>query len=188
MLLASVLVFSIVVGTIRGGHMSAFSEYRWRWPLLPGLALVVQVLAFLPDASASEAARMYTAVLHVVSYLLSLGFIWINRRIPWVWVIGVGLAANFAVIVANGGFMPVSPDALVGTSSAPVALKAVYHNSRLMAEGTRLRFLGDVFRTPSWFVIKRAFSLGDVMIGVGAFGLVQQLMQPGKVLGSEGSG
>ncbi len=168
--------------------MSAFSQHRWRWTLLPGLALGLQVLAFLPDASASEAARMYTAALHVLSYLLSLVFIWINRRMPWVWVIGVGLAANFTVIAANGGFMPVSPDALVGTSSAPVALKAVHHNSRLMGEGTRLRFLADVFRTPDWFVIKRTFSLGDIMIGVGAFALVQRLMRPGRALGSEGSG
>ncbi len=188
MLLVNVLLLSLMVGMIRGGQMSAFSHHRWRWPLLPGLAIVLQVFAFLPDASASAAARLFTASLHVISYLLNLTFIWINRRMPWVWLIGIGLAANFIVIGANGGFMPVSPEALVGTSSAPVALKGVHNNSMLMGEGTRLRFLADVFRTPDWFWIKRAFSLGDVMIGLGTFALVQRLMRPDGVPDSGGVG
>jgi len=187
MFLASILVLSLIVGAIRGGHISAVSEHPWRWPLLPGVAMVFQVLAFLPDASSSQAAQLYTAALHLLSYLLILGFVWMNRRMPWVWVIGIGLAANFMVIAANGGFMPVSPDAAVGTSSAPVVLKGIHHNSRLIGEGTRLRMFADVFRTPEWFVIKRAFSFGDMLIGVGAFAMVQRLMRTRSALGPEGA-
>jgi hypothetical protein len=176
MLLVTVLLIALTVGMIRGGDLSAFSRHHWRWSLLPALAIVLQVAAFMPDVGTPGSARTVSASLHLISYLLILGFVWINRKTPWVWLIGIGLAANFLVIAANGGFMPVSPKALAGTSSAPVALKDVHHNSRLMGESTRLRFLGDVFRTPDWLRIRRAFSVGDVLIGLGAFALVQRLM------------
>lgn len=184
MLPVTVLLIALTVGMIRGGDLSVLSQHRWRWSLLPALAIVLQVLAFLPDVSIPGVARMVAASLHLSSYLLILGFVWINRKIPWVWLIGIGLAANFLVIAANGGFMPVSPNVLPGTSSAPVALKDVHHNSRLMGESTRLRFLGDVFRTPDWLWIRRTFSVGDILIGLGAFALVQRLMRIRKLQAS----
>lgn len=176
MLLVSVLVIALTVGLIRGGDLGAFSQHRWRWPILPAGAIILQVIAFLPDVSHPGATRLVAGSLHLASYLLTIAFVWVNHKTPWVWLIGIGLATNFLVIAANGGFMPVSAQVLPGTSSAPVGQTDVYHNSRLMGEATRLRFLGDIYRTPDWFRLKRAFSLGDVLIGLGAFALVQRLM------------
>ncbi len=177
MLLLSVLILSLAIGTLRGGRLGALGEYRWRFPFLPFLALGVQVIAFLPDESASGSARTFAAFLHVLSYLLLLAFVFANRRTPWMWLMGLGLALNAVAIVANGGFMPASPYALLGTPSADVSLRGYYNNSVVMSRGTQLWFLGDVLRTPDWLLLRRAFSVGDLAIATGTFALVQHLMR-----------
>lgn len=178
MLLLGVMLFSLIVGLARGGSLVAFGQHRWRFPFLPVLAVGMQVVGFLPDESASGAARAFAAVLHILSYLLAFAFIWVNRRTPWLWLMAVGLVANAIVILANGGFMPVSPEAVAGTPTAEVIGRGHYNNAVLMGTATRLWFLGDVLRTPRWLVPSRAFSIGDLTIAVAAFGLVQHLMRP----------
>lgn len=178
MLLLGALVFSLIIGELSGGRLTAMNQ-RWRLPLLPCLALAMQIVAFLPDEGASTAAQTFAALLHVLSYLLNLTFVWINRKIPWLWLVGLGLAGNAVAILANGGFMPVSPQALVGPPGGDSAATAPFNNSVVMGPGTRLTFLGDVFRTPDWLVVKRAFSIGDVLIAGGTFAAVQRLMRGG---------
>jgi hypothetical protein len=177
MLLLNALVVSLLLGMVSGGRLTTMSQYRWRFPLLPCLALAMQIVAFLPDESASAATQTFAAVLHVTSYLLILAFVWINRSMRWLWLVGLGVAGNAIAILTNGGFMPVSPGALGGTPGAGVAATGPFNNSVLMGPDARLAFLGDVLWTPDWLFVKRAFSIGDVLIAVGAFAVVQRLMR-----------
>lgn len=175
MLLLSVLILAVLIGLIRGGRLGAFGEHRWRARLLPFLAVGLQIVAFLPDESASTAARAFAAWLHGASYALALAFVWTNLRTAGMWLIGIGLIANAVVIAANGGFMPVPPDA-PGIANAEAAIRGLHNNVALMSKDTRFWFLGDVFQTPARLSFRWAFSVGDLAIGVGAFALVQHLM------------
>ena len=47
----------------------------------------------------------------IASYVLLGAFAWVNRRLPAVWLIIIGLALNILVIGVNGG-MPVSAAAI----------------------------------------------------------------------------
>ncbi len=53
-------------------------------------------------------------VVYVASNVAVLAAVWRNRSIPGLAVVVVGGAANLLAICANGGYMPVSRDALVG--------------------------------------------------------------------------
>lgn len=170
------LVAAIALGLLVGGRLDGLARYKWRAIVLPFVALALQVVAFLPDESASAQMRLFAAALHVASYVATLTFVYLNRRAPWMWSIGLGVAANALVIVANGGFMPASQAALVG-SPHPIAEVGVHNNSVLMSEGTRLAFLADVFRTPDWLPFRRALSVGDLFIMGGTFGLILSLMR-----------
>lgn len=166
MLLLVPLILSLVLGFLRGGRLRALGEHPWRFPLLPILALGVQVIAFLPDENASPIARMFTATLHILSYLLLLAFVSLNRRTPWLWLVGIGLASNALVILANGGFMPV-----------PGTPGGYYYNNTVRVYGqANLWFLADILRAPPWIPWAGAFSVGDLMIAVGCFALVQRLI------------
>jgi len=93
---------------------------------------------------------------------------------------GVGLLMNFLAIAANGGYMPASAEALrrAGLESVAQSLEAGTRigNTVLMSEKTRLNFLGDWLWFPAWLPLSSAFSLGDLVLGVGAVAFLSRRM------------
>jgi hypothetical protein len=86
------------------------------------------------------------------------------------------------VIVLNGGFMPISPETVSSiTSGGSIDALEVgqrFSNSKdiiLPATEMRLGILSDRFLLPEWGPYRVAFSLGDVLIGLGAFTLMWSL-------------
>jgi hypothetical protein len=148
---------------LAGGRLGALAALRFRAGGLLVAAIVAQVLivTVFPQ-SGSEA--LHDAV-HIGTYVAVALFVVVNRRIPWVWLVALGGALNFAAIAANGGVMPASPHALV---RAGFALDpAGFTNSGAIAH-PHLQLLGDVFWIPSSFPISNVFSVGDVLILLGA--------------------
>jgi hypothetical protein len=158
------LVFLALVATVplAGGRIAALSELRFRAPGLLMAAIVAQVLIVSVFPQGSPA--LHDAV-HVGTYLVVAGFVVVNRRIPWVWLVALGGALNFTAIAANGGVMPAAPRALekAGFAVDP----AGFVNSGAVSH-PHLQFLGDVFWVPSSFPISNVFSAGDVLILLGA--------------------
>ena len=77
--------------------------------------MVLQVLLFstvIGDALGPLAPPVYVA-----SQVLVLLAVWRNRAIPGMLLVLLGGAANLLAIAANGGYMPVSPDALADAGS-----------------------------------------------------------------------
>ena len=105
--------------------------------------------------------------LYVVSTTLVLMALIFNLRQPGFWLIILGAFANFAVIVANGGQMPASPEAFAALNGAPVVPTSDFSNSVIAGPGTPLCFLGDIFVLPRPLPFANVFSIGDVLIGIG---------------------
>jgi hypothetical protein len=86
-----------------------------------------------------------------------------NVRIMGMPVVAAGAASNVAAILANGGFMPASREALAALgASAP----SIYSNSSVVPDPA-LWPLTDIFALPSWLPMANVFSIGDVLIGLG---------------------
>jgi hypothetical protein len=112
--------------------------------------------------------------------LLLLAFVWRNRQIRGIRIVGVGVICNFVVVVANGGFMPISPETLVqiNPDSALAHWPSGYHYGYskdliLLREETRLWALSDVLALPPPFPWPAALSLGDLLIALGIVVLLQ---------------
>ena len=97
----------------------------------------------------------------LLSYVAAGSFIWSNRRIPGVGLVGVGGALNIIAIVSNGGTMPASASALAASGWRPQA--GHFTNSAVVAH-PKLAVLGDVFATPRWLPAHDVFSIGDMLI------------------------
>jgi hypothetical protein len=146
------------------------------------VAYFLQWLAFrLPSPANSLPDDIIPAGL-VATQLILLVFVWFNRTQPGFWMLGLGLALNFLVILLNGGLMPISPETVARiTSGIPADTWEVgqrFSNSKdivVPATGMRLGFLSDRFLLPEWIPYRVAFSLGDVLIGLGAFTLMWSL-------------
>lgn len=185
MILLLALLVSIAVSLARGGR------FRWlaQTPLrLGGLAMVAFALQWpiiyapLPRSEGLFGPR---TLLLLASYLLVVAVVVVNRRVPGLPLIGIGLGLNLLVMLANGGFMPVTMEAVeraglahLALGSEPGARLSATKDIILPAEATRLWVLSDIFVLPPPLPFRTIFSIGDVFLAAGVFVLFQCAMHP----------
>jgi hypothetical protein len=159
-----------------GARVGSLAPLRW-WPLA-AVTVVLQIWLIFGaiDAVPTElrAAAIWGTQLAMVAVAIA------NLRRPWragMAVVLGGLSLNLIVMGANGGLMPVSPEALVRGRNGHVlqylsAGDQLPHSKDviLRAEETTLLPLSDHFTTP---LRRGSFSPGDVLIMVGTFFVLQ---------------
>ena len=152
----------LILGLVSGGSPARLGDLRFRWAPLIALGMAIQVALFsspLGNALGDAAAAVY--IVSNVAVLVAVG---VNLAIPGLWLVLAGGASNLLAIVANGGYMPVSPDALAAMGRQP---KEGYSNS-VPLDNVVLAPLTDIFTMPAWVPMSNVFSVGDILIGVGA--------------------
>lgn len=163
--LALVLFLALAIAILRGGRLTNLGDIELRswWLLVIGFALQATT-RFLPDESWAETAGIAMVLL---SFLLLLVLVIINRERPGMWLAGVGVLMNFTVISLNGG-MPVLTEAAEVASgfaqSSPDIAGSFKHV--VLDADTILPPLGDVI--PLRLAGHgQVISLGDVFLAVG---------------------
>lgn len=174
-MLLDAAVLCIVVGLLAGGRLSRLKALDLRAPWVFVLAATVQVGLMI---AGGRGVAFGAQGLYVLTFVLVLMGIWVNRRLPGMWLVGVGVLLNLVVIAANGGSMPVDRDLAVRAgSTAMVELldSTAYTNHMAAGEGTRLRWLGDVLALPMVAPRPKFFSpgsVGDILVTLGACWLI----------------
>ncbi|MEW5828777.1 MAG: DUF5317 domain-containing protein [Chloroflexota bacterium] len=154
----------------------------WRPPLFRAAWLVI--LGFLPQYLAFYlplTRQLYPDWLASASLVLSQSFLlvftFVNRHLPGMALLLIGLGCNLAVIVANGGFMPL-PLETAQRLVPPTVLSQLEIGARLGSSSKDillpeaqiiLPWLADRFASPAFLPYRFAFSLGDVLVAAGAF-------------------
>ena len=172
----------LALGLVRGGRPSRIAQDRTRWLWLPITAFALkQVAAMLVPGSHLPVVPVQVCVC-LVQYGLLLAFAWANRRAGgWAWAFGAGTAANFLVILFNGGAMPVSARLLASPGGAALAQSLAVGEVfayTLCGPGTRLAFLGDVLAFMPGGRLAGFASAGDLALGLGAGWLACRMMGP----------
>jgi DHA3 family macrolide efflux protein-like MFS transporter len=162
-LFLGVLAVIALSARLGGGRLLRLADLRFRhtWVLLG--AFLLQFLLFKVFAGQHHAAQ---PALYLLSYGMGGAFLWLNRRVPGLWLIGVGALLNGTAIAVNGGIMPGAASAFAAAHLT--AAPSDFVNSRALID-PRLLFLGDVFAVPRWLGIHNVFSVGDLCIVLGAF-------------------
>jgi hypothetical protein len=166
-LVAALVALAVLTVPLSGGRWSALASIRLRHSWLLWAALLGQVLAIEgPDLGA------WAALLHVGTYLLAAAFVVLNRLVPGIWLIAAGGFLNGITIALNDGTLPASPAALRAAGLPPDHDQFV--NSGVVG-GAHLPWLGDVFAWPQPLPLANVFSVGDVLLVVGAFWAIHRL-------------
>lgn len=176
-----VIGLAVVLGYLLGGRLGAFDNFRLRWWGLILIGLAIQFMP-LPEGEGGTDLVVRTAAL-AVSYTLLVTFAIANLRVPGMPLLLIGIAANFLVIVANGG-MPVSESALIDSgygNDVGAMLQEGLDKHHLMGEDDVLTFLADVIGIPN--PIGQAISIGDVFVYLGLAWLIVAAMR-GRTLSS----
>ena len=111
----------------------------------------------------------------ITSQLTLFVFAWLNRRLPGMSILIIGLLLNLAVIAINGGFMPISPQTaarIIDKETIPqleLGSRFGFKDILLPVQKTHLELFTDRFLPPAGFPYQVAFSLGDIFIAFGAF-------------------
>ncbi|NCO66628.1 MAG: hypothetical protein COW32_03730 [Candidatus Aquicultor secundus] len=170
MFLVPFLALGIAIGYIQGGRMSALSQISLRYGSLVMMALAIQltlfVCGFTPYSSLPEGM-----VANIVSYMLVIAFLLLNRQVKLIEVVAAGLTLNFLAIVSNGGYMP-GPTVVFASST----LESAASSAQVANAGSSLWFLGDTFTLPLFSSLSYAFSIGDILIALGMFAIIRGTM------------
>lgn len=167
MLFVLAALAAVVTVPLFGGKLSRLAELQLRQTWLLPLSVAIQ---FVTMSAWSSGPVWMHRVLHVVSYGCAFAFLWVNRRLRGLWIVALGALLNFAAIAANGGVMPASAAAVRAAGLAPADPTTA---NSMVVSGARLLPLGDVFALPRGLPVANVFSIGDVVIAVGAFVVVQ---------------
>ena len=178
MLLLYSIAIGLLIGRVLGGRVRNLEHVHFVWWQLALAGLAVQLVLFADPVQERVGAE--GPVIYVASTLAVLAALLRNLRLPGMAIIAVGAVLNLVPIVANGGFMPSSPEAwreLTGVAAVPVAF---YSNSVLIGPDTLFPFLGDIFVFPRPLPMATLFSIGDTIIAIGAVLFLVVAMRPSR--------
>lgn len=160
MLVAALCAVGVLSTLLAGRWPAGLLLHTWRLPLLIWVALGLQIVA-----AKAPMPHTLAAVLHVLTYVVAFGFLWLNRRVGGVLIVGAGAVINGVVIAINGGTLPANAAAV---EAAGLERDGGFANSAVL-ENPILPWLGDMFAWPAPMPLANVYSVGDVLIVVGVF-------------------
>lgn len=186
-----ILLWAIIAGFVAGLSRAIVGKRPYRAPdvrrfWLVFLAFLPQFFAFRLETTRNIFPDRYVPLVLVGSQAILLIFTVANIAVPGFWVLGLGLVLNFLVILANRGMMPISPEVVrqILPSDLPPGLWSVGHRfgvgkDIVLEKGdTNLWVLSDIFVLPLSETYRVAFSIGDVLIALGAFWILWNMGAP----------
>jgi hypothetical protein len=174
----------LIIGVAVGGRLGNLATIHFRWAPLIVIGFIAQVVLFM-DAVAERVGDAGPAI-YVATTLMVGAAVLRNIRLPGMPLVVLGAISNMAAILANGGFMPATVEAMTSLGkTAPT----IYSNSELVADPS-LPWLIDRFALPRWLPLANMFSVGDVLLGIGVLVFVVSVMRHPETStdGGEGPG
>ena len=182
MIILFLMAGSILFALARNGKFMSLGKLRFRVPGLIFLGSAIQLIIFQKFWVENNETRPLTPAAYLISLSLLLVALVINHRVAGVKLLLLGFSLNFLAIVSNNGYMPVSPAARAIAGQSAIAAGQTLANVVGMGPDTRLEFLGDVFPIPRGFPFPNAFSIGDLLISIGAAYLIYRAMTVSPIL------
>ncbi|NLA35473.1 MAG: DUF5317 domain-containing protein [Actinobacteria bacterium] len=172
------LVAGVALGLGLGGSVDRVRRLRPDLWQIGAAALALQLLSQLLGISGGV-----SVALDLVTRAALIGVALVNLRIGGMVVIASGLALDFIVTLVNWG-MPTSRSALVsaGLIDEGEAGTITLRGARHLADGDRLRFLGEVIPLPTGQVV----SIGDIVTLVGVVLVIMAVLR-GRILPRDAS-
>lgn len=183
MLLVYFVLASLAVGLLRRRRrgLGQVNSIPLAAPWLPIAAFLLEAAIGPLSGWVGPTTALWLTV--PAQYLLLGVFLLLNRRLSSSIPLALGTVCNLLVIGTNGWRMPVSSrifDLPHLTAAAERIASGELAEYVVAGPQTRLLWLGDVIHF-SWVPGMAFASIGDFLLGIGIFWMIQQLMVPKEV-------
>ncbi|MHB0999007.1 MAG: DUF5317 domain-containing protein [Armatimonadota bacterium] len=180
-MIAEAFVLSLILGFIRKGRLNNLSTIPIRrlyfFYLSFALSLIVVAAGQLGDL---KVWLPFIRITNVVQYIVLLAAIGVNLHVKDMWLPFAGTFCNFLVVTVNGGVMPVSLKALKQAGMEYLLKPGAFDwdiRHAILDSSTRMGFLSDIIPVPGYGkFMPEVASIGDVLLAVGIFIIVQRYM------------
>lgn len=169
MVLAYLVILLVGLALLFRRDLSALGNipYRGGWKLITIVVCLYGLQAAL-IVYVSGQTMLQMAIL-ILSQVALICLLVLNRHVPGAWLFGLGIALNSVVMVANGGWMPITPEIYHYVHpERTIELQTRPPNSKnviLLRSDTRLWVLSDIIRIKLWR--RWAASIGDMLLIAG---------------------
>jgi len=183
-LIIETVILSFILGKIRGGRIRNIGNlYIKKWYIFV-ISFLMEIISLLLitrfSGSLSRFLEDNFSYIHIFIYLLLILGLILNFREKGFKLVLFGSLLNFIPILLNNGRMPVSIKAL--------KFSKLYNELTLLEEGrilthvlidksTKLSILSDIIPIPKPYLFPKIISLGDILIAIGLFVLIQTYMK-----------
>ncbi|MDQ2809733.1 MAG: DUF5317 domain-containing protein [Chloroflexota bacterium] len=176
MILMVVPVLALLLGWLLGGKPERLLQLRWRGA---GWVLAIFAAQWLLVHLAGSSPTLGLGALLLAGQGATIGWLALNRALPGMKIVLTGALLNGVVMLANGGFMPISPANLAASGLDRLAplLQQRLPNSKdvlLLPDQIHLAWLGDCL--PLAWPTQQVYSPGDLLITGGLLILLLQGM------------
>lgn len=174
-------VLSIVTAKLRGGSFKHIGNFSLKGVYLLFISAALQFLLSLAKGRDLFFSKLILEDLFIyiifTSYLLIIITIFLNFKKAYMKIFLIGVVLNLAVIMANGGKMPVSLNGITGIYQEvelPDRQFDIKHTA--VTKDTRLVYLSDILLIPKPYPLPKILSIGDLFIMTGIFVFFQKEM------------
>jgi hypothetical protein len=164
-MLLDVVVISFLIAFLRGGRIKELPKFERMY------FLWISILFQLCSAFFHQWGGIFISFAYLFTFVFFI-FNWKHFDMKF---FSIGWFLNAVVIWTNGGKMPID---LTQAAKLPYSLEPVINGTdfkhTVLQETTNLPYLADIIYMP--YIFPRVISIGDIFIMIGAFLLVQRLL------------
>lgn len=180
-MLLEVVLLSMLVGFIRRGRLNHLGliPIRHAWLFLPPFVLVA-IVKYVGLYGGDPNQYPWLPIVNITQFATLLIAVLVNIRVYGMSIAGLGVFSNFLAMTFNGGYMPMSARALriAGMSQLldPDSIERFVRHS-IITPATNLKLLTDIIPIPGvLFIAADVLSIGDVLVAIALFALIQHYM------------
>lgn len=179
MLYLIIIILAIIIGLLRGGEIERLSNISIKGSYLFVIALILRGLLFFVELLNISIFFEYANIILIISYLVLIYVSFKNIKLPGFKYVTLGVLLNGFVIMVNGGKMPVIVNKQIAQYTDAVTALSEHGKNLIYSindSNALFVFLGDVLPLPTPFPESSILSVGDVLIFVGLFILIQKVI------------
>lgn len=166
------VVLASAVGALWVGSLAGLQRFRILWWQLALGSLAILLVLHNPPVNQQPWALAWgpgiwvACLVAMLVVLVKNGVSNDSARLAFR-VAACGVALNLFVVLANGGFMPQSPEARLAARGIPLIAEGAAPQLRTVAptdSESRFAWLGDVVAQPRWLPMANVTSIGDLVL------------------------